>query len=312
MSLIIAKYPSKLFLPDMDKPYPFIVDFLKVRFPQISEQRWIDRINRGLVCLANGKKLTKESLYTPLTMLLYYKTADEEISIPFKEKIIYMDKNVIAVDKPHFLPVMPGGKYINENLLTRLKEKTGNHDIVPVHRIDRETSGVVLFSSDRRTRGAYQSLFMNGKVEKTYYAITEPSMGLADSSLTVLPWNLSTTNQSYLIQSRIVKGEPWFTMKQVKGKINARTIITEVKRKNYRVLFKIRLLTGKKHQIRIHLSSIGCKIVNDSLYPHLLPEHVPDFQNPLKLQSKRVKFSDPVTGRIFEFISTSRMSFYKK
>ena len=298
---ITAKYPSKIFLPAMDKPYPCIVDFLRMRFPRVPEKNWIDRINRGLVYYEDGRKITKESLYTPLTMVLYHKTADEELSIPFKEKIIYMDENIIAVDKPHFLPVMPAGKYINENLLTRLKDTTGNNDIVPVHRIDRETSGVVLFSSNKRTRGAYQLLFMQGKVKKTYHAITSPSPVAGPLFTTKL------SAMGCLIQSRIVRGSPWFTMKQVKGEINARTILTKLSEKHDRILFKIQPLTGKKHQIRIHLSSAGCKIINDRLYPHLMPEQAPDFRYPLKLQSKIIKFPDPVTGKIFEFVSSDRI-----
>ncbi len=294
--LIIAKYPSKCFLPAMEKPYPLIVDFLKMRFPWISKQQWVDRINCGLVFFKNGEKITTKSLCVPLTMLLYFRTADGEIPIPFKEKIIYMDDNILAVNKPHFLPVMPAGKYINENLLTRLKDKTGNRDIVPVNRIDRETSGIVLFSSNKKTRGLYQSLFMQGKVEKTYYAITESN---TDSKSKVF--------NKYLIESRIVTGDPWFTMKQETGTINARTIVNKIKEKNNKILFEIKPLTGKKHQIRIHLSSIGCKILNDRLYPRLMSEQAPDFQHPLLLQSKILKFSDPVTGRDLEFVSPDQL-----
>ena len=293
--MIIAKFPSKVFLPQAEKPYPSIVDFLKKRFPLIPEQKWIERIDRGLVLFKNGEKIKQDSLYTPLSTLLYYKTADRESIVPFYEKIIYSNENLIVVSKPHFLPVMSAGKYINENLLTRLKDKTGNHDIVPVHRIDRETCGIVLFSASKKTRGIYQSLFMQKKVEKTYYAIAESNSCLPCEDL--------------LIQSRIVRGEPWFRMKQVKGEINARTIVRPVKEKNGKTLFRVTPLTGKKHQIRIHLSSIGCKIINDRLYPDLLPEKAPDFQHPLKLQSKRLKFSDPVTGERFEFISHDHINF---
>lgn len=283
----------------MEKPYPLIVDFLTTRFPRISRQQWIDRINGGLVFFENGKKITTESLCSPLTILLYYRTADKEISIPFKEKIIYMDDNILAVNKPHFLPVMPAGKYINENLLTRLKDKTGNNDIVPVNRIDRETSGIVLFSLNKRTRGLYQSLFMKAKVKKTYYAITESNIDYKGEAL-----------NNHLIESRIVAGDPWFTMKQEKGIINARTIINKITEKNDRILFKIRPLTGKKHQIRIHLSSIGCKIINDRLYPRLLPEQSPDFKHPLLLQSKILKFFDPVTGKNHEFVSPDQLRIF--
>ncbi len=289
MSCIVAKYPSKLFLPPTKKTYPTILNFLTTRFPKVAEKEWIKRISKGLIVKENGKPITVETKYTPYTTLLYYKTADTEIQIPFKEKIIYMDNNIIVVDKPHFLPVMPAGKYINENLLTRLKKRTNNSDIVPINRIDRETSGLVIFSVNKNTRGIYQSLFMHKKVEKTYYAITR------SGGIHFLP------QDQFLIQSRIVKGRPWFTMKQTSGRINAQSFLTPIQRKKDKILFKIKPLTGKKHQIRIHLSSIGCKIINDRTYPDLLPEKTPDFQNPLKLQSQALKFNDPVTGKLLQF-----------
>ena len=292
-NMIVAKFPSKIFLPETERPYPSIINFLIKRFPLIPEQTWIERINRGLIFFKNGKKIQKDSLYTPLSTILYYKTADKEPFVPFDEKIIYRDEHIIAVNKPSFLPVMPAGKYINENLLTRLKKKTGNQDIVPVNRIDRETSGIVLFSVNKKTRGIYQSLFMYQKVKKTYYAITESDF--------CLPC------KDFLIQSRIVKGKPWFTMKSIKGEINARTIVRPVKKKDKRTLFCVTPLTGKKHQIRIHLSSIGCKIINDRIYPDLLPENTIDFQHPLQLQSKSLEFVDPLTDKIFEFISRDHL-----
>ncbi len=297
MNCIIAKYPSKLFLPAMKKPYPSILDFLQMRFPNVPVKQWSTRMEKGLIFSEKGEKITIKSKYSPQTMLFYYKTANEEITIPFKEKIIHMDKNIIIVDKPHFLPVMPAGKYINENLLTRLKDKTGNKDIVPINRIDRETSGIVLFSANKKTRGMYQTLFMQKKVEKTYHAIT------------LYNEKQNLRSEKFKKKSRIVKGDPWFRMKEISGKVNAISDFTLIKKKKGKAFFKIKPLTGKKHQIRLHLSGIGCAIINDRLYPELLPEKSPDFRNPLQLQSKLLKFTDPITKKTLEFKSSYQLSF---
>ena len=191
-------------------------------------------------------------------------------------------------DKPAFLPVVPAGGYVKETLLARLQAETGIEDLVPLHRLDRETAGLVLFSVDPSTRAAYAGLFSGERIRKTYEALavaaTEPAL------------------REWRVENRLESGEPFFRMAIVPGAPNARSTIRLLAWKDGRGRFEIRPETGKKHQIRLHMLAIGYPILNDRLYPELLPEGPPDHAHPLQLLAKRLEFVDPVSGeaRCFE------------
>ncbi len=289
--MVISKDLSKVYLPETGKPYPNIEDFLSLRFPGIDKKTWIKRIKKGLILTEAGQKLTFGAPYVPYTHLFYYREIEQEPEIPFKEEVIYQDQHFMVACKPHFLPVTPAGKYINECLLVRLKQSTSNHNLSPLHRIDRETAGLVLFSTNKKTRGLYQSMFMNKTIHKSYEAITE------------YPQNMNSYQA--IIRSRIEKGEPWFRMKTCEGTRNTETHVSLLDTKNEKARFKLIPITGKKHQLRIHMSSQGFKIVNDRFYPILLPEKSPDFKKPLQLLAKNIGFTDPISG-IKHYFTTNR------
>jgi tRNA pseudouridine32 synthase / 23S rRNA pseudouridine746 synthase len=209
--------------------------------------------------------------------------------IPFAEKVLFLNDEILVSCKPHFLPVTPGGPYVDECLLNRLRRSTGNDDLVPLHRIDRETAGIVLFSANRKTRALYNELFTSGNIEKTYHALSAAS---GDPGQT-----------AWLVENRIVKGEPWFRMKTAPGPANARSRINLVQVKEGVALFHLSPVTGKTHQLRVHMSGLGFGILNDRYYPSLQPERADDFARPLQLVAKEVKFTDPVTGKRMEFQS---------
>ncbi len=290
----ISKYPSTVTLPPTNKPYPSIIDFLVKRFPNIEKEIWINRILEGKIIDENGEKISFATNYIPGHRLRYYREILNEPKIPFKEKIIFENDEYIIVDKPHFLPVIPAGPYVNECLLNRLKAITGNDNLTPVNRIDRETAGLVMFSCKPKTRGLYNNLFSDKKVQKIYEAITESNSPTIISNLT--------------LKNRIVQGEPWFRMKIEEGEVNAITRIDLVKSKNKFALFQLIPVTGKKHQLRIHLSSLGYKIVNDRYYPILLEKQETDFNKPLQLLAKKIEFIDPVTGDLKMFSSRHTLS----
>ena len=256
---------------------------------------WEKRIRNGKVVDEDGHPVTMSSEYTPLKRIFYFREVEKERIIPFAEKIIFQNDEILVSCKPHFLPVTPGGPYVDECLLNRLRKKTGNKDLVPVHRIDRETAGIVLFSANRKTRGLYSGLFMNGNVEKTYQALSE--------------YTHDPGKTEWIVENRIVKGEPWFRMKTAPGKVNSRSMINLVEVKENLAMFVLRPVTGKTHQLRIHMSGLGFKILNDRYYPDLQPERDDDFDNPLQLVAKTIKFHDPVTGKYMEFRSERNLLF---
>jgi tRNA pseudouridine32 synthase/23S rRNA pseudouridine746 synthase len=289
----ISKYLSTVTMPNAKRPYPSILGFLSKRFPSVTVDCWKKRIAEGKVLDEGSNPISPDTEYAPCKRLFYFREVDIEPVIPFTEEILFQNDDILAACKPHFLPVTPGGRYVNECLLNRLRKSTGIKDLAPVHRIDRETAGIVLFSVNKKTRGLYGGLFMNGKIEKTYQAISA-----------CLPHQERT---AWVVENRIVRGEPWFRMKTEPGEVNARSSINLLEVKDKRAHFLLKPLTGKTHQLRIHMGSLGFRILNDRYYPELQPETDDNFDNPLQLIAKILRFQDPVTGKNREFISERKL-----
>jgi tRNA pseudouridine32 synthase/23S rRNA pseudouridine746 synthase len=287
--MAIAKQPSVVTMPAAEKPYPSIVEFLCQTFPAISRNRWADRIREGKVLDDQGKPITAETQYSPSKRIFYFREIENEPVIPFAEQILFQDDEILVACKPHFLPVIPGGCYVEECLLNRLRNRTGIADLAPLHRLDRETAGVVIFSVNPNTRGLYHELFMHGKVEKTYHALAEV--------------NQPPPENQWTVENRIVRGEPRFRMKTVAGVANSCSHIQLREVQGNRGLFSLQPVTGKTHQLRLHMSGLGFKIINDRVYPDLQPERDDDFDQPLQLLAKKVRFHDPVSGQDREFRS---------
>ena len=285
----ISLYPSHVALPHAEKPYPSILDFLAARFPSVLRESWEQRIAEGKVLDEASKPITLATAYVPRARIYYFREVGREPVIPFREQILFRDDELLVACKPHFLPVTPGGPYVDECLLNRLRASTGIHDLAPLHRIDRETAGLVLFSVNRKSRGLYGELFRKGLMKKTYEAL---------AACTHHPGR-----DTWEVADRIVRGEPWFRMKTVPGMVNARSTIRLVEVNNNRARFLLRPVTGKTHQLRIHMSTLGFGILNDRYYPELQPETADDFDKPLQLVARSVSFRDPVTGTIREFVS---------
>jgi len=276
-------------MPNTEKPYPSLLEFFVGRFPKIPEKTWLQRIKTGKVLTEEGHPITLATPYTPNKRLIYFRDVEDEPVIPFSEQILFRNNHLIVACKPHFLPVTPGGPYVRETLINRLKEQTENTFLSPINRIDRGTAGLVLISVKKESRGIYQQMFMSGLVRKTYEAIC------------TFPGNIRDTE--WLVENRIEQGEPCFRMKSNNGKIHARSRIRLLEVKGSRARFKLFPISGKKHQLRIHLSELGFPIVNDRYYPVLMPEMPDDLNRPLQLLSRRVEFRDPLTGTEMSFES---------
>ncbi len=285
----ISRYSSIVTMPEAKQPYPSLMDFLCARFPSIPRRIWEQRIIQGKLLDEANHPLQPDSGYAPGRRIRYFREVAQESEIPFTETILFQDEELLVACKPPFLPVIPGGRYVNECLLNRLRIRTGNDDLTPLHRIDRETAGIVLFSVNRRNRNDYSELFRKGEVDKTYQALSHavPPLG----------------RTRWEPEDRIVQGEPWFRMKSAPGATNARSIITLEEVRGGVARFELHPLTGKTHQLRLHLSGLGFGIANDRLYPELRPESSDDYHHPLQLLAKKISFRDPVTGKQREFIS---------
>jgi tRNA pseudouridine32 synthase/23S rRNA pseudouridine746 synthase len=270
-----------------------VLECLTRRFPGIAAEAWISRMKNGKVVDENGRGLEPDTLCRPGGYIYYYRELDKETPIPFEESLLYRDDHILVADKPHFLPVIPSGRYLQETLLVRLKQKLVLDHLVPLHRIDRETAGLVIFSHDPGTRGRYASLFRDRKVRKIYEAMAPYAPGI------VFPLEVS---------SRITKGKPFFRMVEEDGVPNATTRISIIETVKDTTRYRLEPLTGRKHQLRLHMAALGIPILNDRIYPVTMPPAEDDFSRPLKLLARSVTFPDPFTGQTMHFESRTRLA----
>jgi tRNA pseudouridine32 synthase/23S rRNA pseudouridine746 synthase len=282
--------PSCVSLPGGD--WPTLTDFLVQRFPAISRELWLARMARGEVVDEFGAAVTPARAYRGHMRLYYYRALPPEQRIPFDEELLFQDGHLVVVDKPHFLPVTPSGHYLQETLLVRLKNRLGIDSLSPIHRIDRETAGIVLFSVQPQERAAYQDLFRQRTVSKRYEAIA--------------PWRPDILFPR-VSRSRIVEGEPFFRQAEVPGPANSETHIELLEVSGPLARYGLSPVSGKKHQLRVHMFALGLPIVNDRVYPPLDPTPEDDYRCPLQLLAQAIAFDDPFTGQRRQFSSMRRL-----
>jgi tRNA pseudouridine32 synthase/23S rRNA pseudouridine746 synthase len=272
-----------------------LAEWLVRRFPDITADSWTDRLDRGLVVDAQGHPLTAETPCEPRLRIGYYREVADEPTGPEVE-IVEVDEHLVVIDKPHFLPVTPSGPFVERCVLYQVERILGLSDLAPVHRLDRHTAGLVLLARVPAERGHYGGLFARREIERRYTAVAR-----LDHELEASQW---------CVTSRIEPGEPFFRMVELaSGEPNAETeieLVTDHRESDAATgwgTFRLRPLSGKKHQLRLHMAAIGCPIAGDRLYPTLRPK-LPDAEvPPLALVAKELRFEDPVTRRERSFRS---------
>jgi len=288
--------PSCVGLPG--GPWLTLIDFLTQRFPNVSPATWLERMARGAVLDESSTAITPERAsqppYPAHTRLFYYREVPDEPRIPFEEVVLYEDEHLLVVDKPHFLPVVPSGGYLAETVLVRLKRKLGLDDLVPIHRIDRDTAGLVMFSKQASSRAAFCQLFGQRAVQKTYEAIA--------------PWRADLT-LPLTRSSRIKPAGHFMLQHEVAGPPNAVTHIDVLEVRGALAHYQLKPLTGQRHQLRVHMLGLGLPILNDGLYPVLTPKGQLDHAHPLQLLAKSLAFTDPVSGQPQHFVSQRQLLF---
>jgi len=295
----VSPKPSHITLPKHERPFPPLLDFLDSHFPRVGRDVWQERLQRGKITDEEGRVLDETTPYRINARLRYFREVKAEPRIPFEERILFEDEEILVADKPHFLPVTPTGVHVNECLMHRLIVRTGNRELIPVHRLDKETAGLVLFSKRPETRKHYFGLFENRNIEKQYEAIA------------TLPKDRDV--RVWSVESRIEPSGKWILCHNVAGEINARSRIAMLDKGGDHARFVLSPITGKTHQLRLHMGLIGSQILNDKFYPVLQPEaEVVDYRKPLQLLAKGLVFQDPVTNIQHQFESENVLAGWNK
>lgn len=245
-----------------------------------------EKVFNGEVVDADGGVITPSSVLPPGAHVFLYRELPDEVEVPFEIPVLYRDDDIVVVDKPHFLATMPRGGHVVQTALVRLRRSLDLPELSPAHRLDRLTAGVLLFTVRREVRGAYQTMFARGEVSKTYLA---RSSSAAD---VVLP---------LVVRSRIIKRRGVLQALEESGEPNAETLVEALGEGWYRLSPR----TGRTHQLRVHMASLGLPIDNDPLYPRIVEVAADDFSAPLRLVAQRLEFDDPLSGRRRSFVSSA-------
>jgi tRNA pseudouridine32 synthase/23S rRNA pseudouridine746 synthase len=297
---------TRLRLPD-EGPWDTAMDYMMHRWGHIDPQGIEDRFDAGEIVGEGGIPLDRATRLEDHTFIWYYRTLPPETRLPVELSILHQDSHILVVDKPHFLPTTPGGTYIQESALVRLRNQLNLPDLIPMHRLDRMTAGLLLLSTNPETRGKYQVLFEKRQVQKEYECVSaaEPAAGYPAVDFPVVVRNRMTKSRSYLL-AEVIDGEP-----------NAETRIELLKTYDAgtpasgparRGLYRLEPHSGKTHQLRVHMASLGLGIVNDAFYPDLLDKAPDNYTRPLQLLARGIRFVDPITNEPVEYRSRLQLS----
>jgi tRNA pseudouridine32 synthase / 23S rRNA pseudouridine746 synthase len=266
-----------------------LVDELGTRFgPEVAA-----KVIAGEVVDQHGAVLDATTVLPAGARVYLYRDLRDEVPVPFDIPVLYQDDGIVVADKPHFLATMPRGRHVTQTALVRLRRELRLPELSPAHRLDRLTAGVLLFTTRRELRGAYQTLFARGEVHKTYLARAAVNPDV------VLP---------RLVRSRIVKRRGRLQAVCEPGEPNAETLVEPISLDAPDGLYRLTPRTGRTHQLRVHMASLGIPIHGDPLYPCVIDVPNDDFSTPLQLLAQRIGFEDPVNGVRREFVSRRELA----
>lgn len=269
--------PLRIRLPHDDSS-ALLLDYLQREHPG---DDWVTMLTAGEVVDEKARPWTVESRYAPGRFVHFHRVPAPETAVPFELDVLYDAEGIVVVDKPHFLATIPRGMHVTETATVRLRRLLDCPDLTPAHRLDRATAGVLIFTRSRELRRPYQELFSSRAVLKEYEAVAgfDPSLEFPR-----------------VVRSRILKDHGVMVAREEPGEPNSETRIELVERFGNTARYRLFPHTGRTHQLRIHLSSLGIPIKGDPYYPIYTRTAADDFGSPLQLLARAVEFDDPITG----------------
>ncbi|EOM78389.1 pseudouridine synthase [Rhodococcus rhodnii] len=252
------------------------------------DEDWDRRIAAGDVVDEHGRVVGPGTTCMPTRFVYFYREPPPEVPVPFALDVLHRDDRLVVVDKPHFLATIPRGRHVRETALVRLRRDLDLPELIPAHRLDRMTAGVLVFVIRRADRRAYQELFATGAVANEYRAVAGTRAGLEFPAR---------------VRTRIDKEHGVMTATQRDGEPNSDTTIDLIGARAGLGSYRLVPRTGRTHQLRLHMLSLGLPILGDDFYPQFRSRDPHDFAEPLQLLARRLTFTDPVTGEPHAFVS---------
>ncbi|MEU6163932.1 RluA family pseudouridine synthase [Streptomyces tanashiensis] len=298
--------------PSSPLPQRLGIDPVRVRLPEDPEGGWATvreylvgryggAVGAGRVeeMLRDGRfvgvdgPVGADEPYVAGRYLWFHRDFPAETPVPFEVAVVHRDERIVVADKPHFLATMPRGRHVTETALARLRRDLGLPFLQPAHRLDRLTAGLVLFVVRPEDRGAYQTLFRDRAVRKEYEAVApyDPAVELPVT-----------------VRSRIEKERGVMAAREVPGEPNAESRIELAAHAGGLGRYRLVPVTGRTHQLRVHMNALGLPILDDPVYPVVREDGPEDFSRPLRLLARTLEFTDPFTGDARSFGSRLRLS----
>ncbi|MBT2473118.1 pseudouridine synthase [Microbacterium sp. ISL-103] len=273
--------------------WPTVAAYMIDRFFHLDAEGLLSRFDRGEIVAHDGTPLARDTPLGAREFIWYYRDPPVETRLPVEIEVLHQDDDLVVIDKPHFLPTIPGGKFLQNSALIRLRNLLGNDELAPIHRLDRATAGVLMFSARPQTRGPYQLLFENRQVQKGYEAVSDRPDDWDASRYPLVDRNHIVKLRNELKVQVDDEREP-----------NAETAIEVIDADAHVVHTLLRPHSGKMHQLRVHLAALGLGILNDPFYPELRGERPDDFDHPMQLLARELYFVDPLSGAPRVFTTT--------
>lgn len=263
--------------------------FLSKHYKHISRNQWQERIKKGNV-LVNGKKIRNSYLLKNKDIVSFYYKAKSEPNVNKDFKILYEDEDLLIIDKPANLPVHPSGNYKKNTLTQLLKENYHYFYCNPIHRLDRETSGLIIFGKNPEIIHKMAKLFLENKINKIYHTIV---FGIFNQNLILEGYLGKNLYSKVLKRQMFIENNKlnqflslyknnyqkncdnfslWienqtYTYRYAKTEfLPEKTFMIEHPLYREITLLKVQLFTGRTHQIRATLKDSGYPIVGDKIY----------------------------------------------
>ena len=258
-------------------PWATMREFLVDRLP--ARALVGQRLRAGDFVDQSGQPLTGDEPYRPHTFVWFHRALAPEAPAPFPITVLEVNERFVVADKPHFMATTPRGAHVTETALVKLRLSLDLPELAPAHRLDRLTAGVLVFTTRREYRGAYAGVFQSGNAHKTYEALApfDPALEFPRR-----------------IVGRIEKRRDSLQAELVEGQPNTETLVEIEEVRGAYAHYRLTPTTGKTHQLRVHMASLGLPIVGDSLYPAVMEVAPDDFSAPLQLIARRLWFTDPI------------------